>query len=248
VKTEKEFNEYYSNIISINIVDINKYKDWYLKYFNFYILPFLPKKKQVKILELGCGWGINLHCLKENGYLNITGVDISQEHLQRAKEFLGIDNLVLQDIIEYLENNNNIYDLILIIDVIEHLEINDAIKLIKLAKLRLTLDGMMVISLPNSFSPFNPNFHRDITHKTSWTPQKISQLLKMANFDNFKIYPLGIVPHGFISSIRYFLWNTIIKNCIRLFLYICYGDDLGGIYTPNILAVVYHNGKKNSSN
>ena len=53
-----------------------------------YLLSVLPKyvKKKESILEIGCNIGRNLNALSEEGYLNLTGIDINTKALKQSKE------------------------------------------------------------------------------------------------------------------------------------------------------------------
>jgi SAM-dependent methyltransferase len=52
----------------------------------------LKYDKSLKILDVGCGTGRHSVELAKRGY-NVTGVDLSESQLQRAKEKAGIENL-----------------------------------------------------------------------------------------------------------------------------------------------------------
>ncbi|MCX7704381.1 MAG: class I SAM-dependent methyltransferase [Planctomycetota bacterium] len=62
--------------------------------FRKYYLPHLPKDKNAKILELGCGYGAFLLFLKQQGYTNLIGVDISPQQVETAHK-LGLQKEVL---------------------------------------------------------------------------------------------------------------------------------------------------------
>ena len=49
--------------------------------------------KNARILDIGCGTGRHSIELAERGYLKITGIDLSDKQLERAKEKAGMKNL-----------------------------------------------------------------------------------------------------------------------------------------------------------
>jgi SAM-dependent methyltransferase len=61
--------------------------------------------KQSSILELGCGQGRNLKHLQDNGYTNLTGVEINQGNVDRAKiDYPNNElNIINDDVFNYLK-------------------------------------------------------------------------------------------------------------------------------------------------
>lgn len=50
------------------------------------ILPLLPKDKNINILDMGCGFGSLIYTLKQNGYKNLKGIDLSEGQVKVAHE------------------------------------------------------------------------------------------------------------------------------------------------------------------
>ena len=48
-------------------------------------LDFIPSNHEIKIIDLGCGTGSLVSGLKNCGYKNVSGVDVSLENIQQAK-------------------------------------------------------------------------------------------------------------------------------------------------------------------
>lgn len=77
---------------------------------------FIKKIKELsntesEILDLGCGIGRHLNCLKKGNYTNLTGVDIMSEIKSNHFDLSGIKlhHMFLQ---EFLKNNNKKFDII----------------------------------------------------------------------------------------------------------------------------------------
>lgn len=74
--------------------------------------------KEAKILDIGCGEGRGLDALKERGFVNICGIDLSDEKLNKACEkghkVLNSDFHVLKEI------NDGEYDYIFCSHTLEH--------------------------------------------------------------------------------------------------------------------------------
>lgn len=72
-----------------------------------------------RVLDLGCGYGRVLAHLRDNGYKDLTGVDVSKELIQRAKKVCPEASYFIQDI----ENVSlaGKFDLVLLMAVIEYI-------------------------------------------------------------------------------------------------------------------------------
>lgn len=77
-------------------------------------------KKSSRILDLGCGEGINILALKKMGVNNIVGLDISQLLLKEAKTKNPDMKFVLASA-EDLPFKNNQFDIVLVSGVFHHL-------------------------------------------------------------------------------------------------------------------------------
>jgi 2-polyprenyl-3-methyl-5-hydroxy-6-metoxy-1,4-benzoquinol methylase len=111
------------------------------------LLDLLPKNRDFKsIIEFGCADGTNLIYFSEKLNIKlreISGVDICSSIDNHYQEF----NFYHQSAEDFLENNNNFFDLILLSDVLEH--IYNPWKMLNKIKSRLNPNGCILISLPN---------------------------------------------------------------------------------------------------
>lgn len=191
--------------------------------------------RKVRILDLGCGNGRALMFLKENGFHNALGVDRSRESIDRCRS-RGLRNVVQAEIGEFLEKNEDTYDLVFALDVLEHLDLEEAIPILDMTGRSLTDEGSLVIQTPNGSSPFGRSYFRnDITHKLLLTQRSIYQLLKTVGFRTVDILP--VYPH-FTRGIRnmslYFPYK-IIEGAIKATHLLITGEYT--IVTPNIMAI-----------
>ncbi|MBM4177563.1 methyltransferase domain-containing protein [Candidatus Gribaldobacteria bacterium] len=80
--------------------------------------------KEIKILEVGCNVGSQLHCLQEMGFKELTGVDLNRQALEVAKKNLfGID-VMLASAFD-LPFRDNYFDLVFTSGVLIHISPND---------------------------------------------------------------------------------------------------------------------------
>lgn len=111
----------------------------------FAIFSFLKNKPTLKILEIGCGLGYLTYALKKSGN-DVTGIDISQEAINFAKDNFG-DFFLNCNIIENQLLEPNSFDLIIGTELIEHIpNIRD---FIEKCKFLLKDGGSMIFTTPN---------------------------------------------------------------------------------------------------
>jgi 2-polyprenyl-3-methyl-5-hydroxy-6-metoxy-1,4-benzoquinol methylase len=69
-----------SHFIRFNIPSKEAFEYMARCYFNWYD-PYLPKNKDARILDFGCGIGHFLYFLNKMGYSNFVGIDISPQQV-----------------------------------------------------------------------------------------------------------------------------------------------------------------------
>jgi 2-polyprenyl-3-methyl-5-hydroxy-6-metoxy-1,4-benzoquinol methylase len=170
---------------------------------------WLPPDKGAAILELGCGHGHFLYWLRQEGYENLLGVDISGEQLELARRIHP--NVVEADLVGFLKNRQQLYDVIVALDVIEHFRKEEALELARLVAAALRPGGRFLLQTLNADSPFEGH-HRygDLTHETAFNPKSLETLLRLAGFRRVEFAALGPVVHGPVSAVRWVLWNLIV--------------------------------------
>ena len=74
------------------------------------IRSLLPDLKNLKVLDLGCGFGELTNYILNNGAIHVTGVDISEKMLAMAKQHPQIN--YLHSSMEEIQFNNNEFDVV----------------------------------------------------------------------------------------------------------------------------------------
>ncbi|GBD88589.1 cyclopropane-fatty-acyl-phospholipid synthase [bacterium BMS3Abin03] len=224
------FKEHISEFDEKNVaITITKYRYQYL--------PILKEfNKDVRILELGCGRGIFLEFLINNGYKNVFGIDVSKEQIDIAKaQNLNVEEI---SVLEYLKNNNEKFDLIFAIDLIEHFYKDELIPLFEGIYNNLKNGGAFVFHTPNGLG-INANriIYCDLTHLTIFAPNSAIQILKLVGFNKIKFYETEPYAKNLNGALRLILWKTVklFFNGIRLI-------ETGGtekILTQNFICVAF---------
>jgi len=232
VKYSSTFKEHISKFDEKNIgYTLSKYKQQYLPILNKY-------SKDVRILELGCGRGLLLKFLKDNGYKNVLGIDVSVEQIEIA-DVQGL-NVLQSDVLTFLSSTDENFDLIFALDLIEHFSKNELIELAKNVYNRLNNNGMFVFHTPNGLG-INSNrlIYGDLTHLTILTPNSAEQLLRFAGFSQIKFYETGPYAKNINGFIRKIIWKMI-KFGVNFIRFI----ETGGtekILTQNFIGIAKKN-------
>ena len=232
----------YQNYTSTSVlhnVDEERFTKRRIAFFNQNILRHIPRDRELAILDCGCGYGSYLKALRDNGYLNVTGIDISEEQIDYAREKLGMTRVFHADAFAFLAEKPSAFAVILLLDVLEHLETEKSIELVELARRALSKGGALILQVPNGLSPFSINYWGDITHRRAYSIKSMEQTLLMGGFRRFEHYscpPPVCSAKSFLLSIS---WNALISPLIKCFFYAAVGTAAGGIYTPNLLSVAH---------
>jgi 2-polyprenyl-3-methyl-5-hydroxy-6-metoxy-1,4-benzoquinol methylase len=145
-------------------------------------IKYFPKSG--RILDLGCGRGIFLKLLKENGFEPI-GVEMDEAMYETTRKRGFV--VTKAEATHYLEADRGKYDGIFASHIIEHMPIEQGKKFIELLKSHLTTNGVAIIVTPRPGSLWaTENFWLDTTHVRPYPLELIKQLLA----------PLEIVASG----------------------------------------------------
>lgn len=166
-------------------------KDW--KQRSSIFLNWLEKynpKKDLKILDCGCGRGIASQILKESGYINVIGIDIDKNALKYARGICSVREMDCQNFIFPPKT----FDVVLALNIIEHLQ-NPRKFLIGVRKI-LKDDGILILSLPNT------NFLRIFLGRTIaipehihyWSYKAFKEFLENRHFKVLEMKPVGRFP------------------------------------------------------
>jgi 2-polyprenyl-3-methyl-5-hydroxy-6-metoxy-1,4-benzoquinol methylase len=170
--------------------------------------PWLPGNKDAKILDVGCGFGEFLYFLQREGYLSTMGIDLNQQQLEIGAS-LGVKNQRRGDAREVLRQSNEQFDFIAALDVLEHIPKNELLDFLDAVYCALRPGGRFLCQVPNMGGFYTPLFYMDFSHETPFTALTLKQVLELTNFMNIRVSPVGPVPHGAKSTLRFLLWKVV---------------------------------------
>ncbi|MEW6447591.1 MAG: glycosyltransferase [Bacillota bacterium] len=153
------------------------------------ILPFF--RGCDRVLDIGCGEGLFLEMLRGIG-VEGEGIDLDPAVVKKAQA-KGL-RVQVASALEYLKQNQQVYDGIMLGHIIEHFSGPDAVKLLYYCARSLRDGGVIAIQTPNFLKPEVPvhNFWLDITHVRPYPPALLETILKELQFEILTSGPLAI--------------------------------------------------------
>lgn len=215
---EQIYQKYHSQFNAELLKDPKKEITSLKKYYNARILPVIKQyPPDAKILEIGCGTGNLLEFLSENGFKNLTGIDISDEQIKLAKK--SKLNVFVADVFKFLESSNSNYDIIFALDFIEHFQKIELQKLFSLVFDSLNREGTFFIRTPNGQGLHSTDIiYGDLTHMTIFNPVSLSQILKLTGFSDIIFFENPPIIKNLKGFLRVILWQIIksIANLVKI--------------------------------
>lgn len=197
--------------------------------------------KDAAIIDLGCGAGNFLQSLKDEGFVNLFGIDISEQQIEKALSKMV--NARKINVFDFIETNKKKFNIIFALDFVEHFQKKELLKLFSGIYDMMSEDGVLIIHTPNGEGLFpNQRIYGDLTHLTIFTQNSLVQILRIVNFTEIKFYETGPVSKNIIGFIRLILWKliTAIVKAIRLVETGSYED----ILTQEFICVAQKKSKK----
>lgn len=202
-----------------------------------------PPDKGTAVLDIGCGHGALLHFAREQGYWNLSGVDVSPQQVALAHS-LGIEGVEQADLLASLRQRPAAsLDVVVALDVIEHFTKDELLDLTDAVAHVLRPGGRWLIQAPNGESPFCGAIRfGDLTHEQAFTRTSLDQLLRASGFASVRCFETAPVPAGAKGVIRLLGWK-LIRALMRLWALAETGDvGREAVFTRNLLAVAIREG------
>lgn len=176
------------------------------KSFDRQLKPYLPANREVDILDVACGEGALLDYLRNRGFTNLHGFDISPENVAICHR-LGLPFVQPMDVLTLVDTPpDRRFNMIFAFDIVEHIPKEKAAAVVEALRLRLEPGGSLLIRLPNMGYLLAP-FHRygDLTHEFGVNENSLVDLLIAAGFepDRLEVMPLweGTTALGYLRNL-----------------------------------------------
>ena len=125
----------------------------------------------------------NYFIFSKRAYKNLSAVDISTSQVEIARQV--IPDVTISNALDWLEERESSFDLLISLDLVEHFNKNEALRFIALCCASLKPGSKLIIQTPNADSPFSlQHRHNDMTHEIAYTPNLLTRLLKRAGLSH----------------------------------------------------------------
>lgn len=160
------------------------------------------KRKELKVVDLGCGECEFVELLNENGYCAI-GIDDNQNVIQKVNQLMPNINIICQRADKYLqEQADNSIDVISSIHMIEHLSFEEILLFLKECYRTLKSGGILIIETPNPLNILIATyyFHLDPTHVAPIPKELLHFYIEETGFkvmEEQMLRPLNFIPYTY---------------------------------------------------
>ncbi|MDR3639316.1 MAG: class I SAM-dependent methyltransferase [Isosphaeraceae bacterium] len=167
---------------------------------------YLPSGPDLKILDVGCGWGQFLHFLARKGYRDLSAIDIGEQQVAHCRAE-GFTAECVEDAAAYLEGSAEMFDLITMHHVIEHMPVEKALHLLRAIHSALKPGGRAIIQTPN-MSAVSAMYCRyiEISHCAGYCESNLHQIMGMAGFQSLSVFG-NRIPRP--TSVRRGIWTML---------------------------------------
>lgn len=200
-----------------------------------------PTDRNIRVVDLGCGYGAFLYFMQKRGYRHTKGIDASPE-MVGAAEKLGINGVHHGNLVAFLKDQpDESVDVITAIDLIEHFTKEELFELVSLMHRVLKRGGRVITHQPNAEGIFgNDILYGDFTHEQAFTRGSMAQVFLGNGFTSLQSYEDKPLRYSLKSCIRRFLWDGLVRPFYR-FLIAVESGEIGkeSILTKNFLSVIF---------
>jgi 2-polyprenyl-3-methyl-5-hydroxy-6-metoxy-1,4-benzoquinol methylase len=200
------------------------------------ITPLLPPvAQQPNIIDIGCGFGSWVYALQQYGYNRTKGIDVSPSQVAVALD-LGITSVEQADLLPYLQQHPDTFDVITGIDIVEHFAKDELVTILGAIKQALRKDGIAVFRTPNADSLFSSLYmYGDFTHETILNQSSAQQLLYSIGFSKVSVNASCMnTPNAVKNVFRRVVWQ-IVSGISKAVIFASGRSSRGLVLSPNII-------------
>ena len=172
------------------------------------IIGKLPIGKEESVLDVGTSTGTNLRLLREMSFVNVTGIDRSDQAIRFCAE-KGLGSVQLGDVTK-LPFGEGTFSLVLATDIIEHID-DDAAALAEIRRV-VRPDGFVLLTVPAFMSLWGL---QDVVshHKRRYRLEEFLERVRSAGLDPSEAFYFNYLLFAPIWSARQLM--KIVKPSVR---------------------------------
>jgi len=147
-------------------------------------MPYLPKDRGSRGLDLGCGSGRLLALLLDNGFENVVGIDIDRKVIDAAPAGLRDRMTSIDDLTSYLAQHEGEFDFIIAKDVLYYFPRHEVRARMQEIARALKPGGVILAEVFNGALTTAPyTAAKDLGIQTMYTEHSLRQLLEAGSLD-----------------------------------------------------------------
>ncbi|MFH1045737.1 MAG: class I SAM-dependent methyltransferase [Candidatus Omnitrophota bacterium] len=228
----------YEQYLTAGFKEMNMDFERRVKDFEAIYAGYLPKEKNARILDLGCGMGNFLYYLKKNGYTNFQGIDIGKEAIEFCRANVTDRATLIDNLADYLNSHLNEFDMIVMADVIEHLPKSETIEVLELTRNSLKDGGTLFITTGNITTLSSKYFrYMAFDHEIVYSEYSLRQVLTVAGFRNIAVFGNKNPFRTNIKRIVWLLSQRLWFGLLKLIYFIEVGTDAPKIISKLLIGV-----------
>ncbi len=172
--------------------DVEKGFKSFTAYYKANYLAQLPQDRNAAILVVSCGPGYLVNMLREQGYVNVLGIDSDPVKVEHARRH-GLPCEVARAF-DFLEGRQNAYDAIVPEQELNHLTLDETIDFLRLCRVALRPGGRVVVYAMNGANPLvgSENLSHNIDHFYNVTEYSLQQILELSGFGDVRVFALKL--------------------------------------------------------
>jgi 2-polyprenyl-3-methyl-5-hydroxy-6-metoxy-1,4-benzoquinol methylase len=172
--------------------DLEKGFTSFTAYYRANYLGHMPADRQARILVISCGPGYLVKMLRDCGYNAVLGIDSDPAKVEVARRHqLPCETARA---FEFLESRQGQYDVIIPEQELNHLTLDETVDFLRLCRQSLRPGGTVVVYAMNGANPIvgSENLSHNIDHFYNVTEYSLEQILKLAGFQQVRVFALKL--------------------------------------------------------